>query len=128
MGQALFERAANGRHTAASAGTAPIDRLHPEVVEVMNELGIDLSDRRPHKVERSDAEKADVVVRMGCGDECPYIPGKQYLDWEIEDPTGPGIDIVLAIVSTGLPVDQVRQIRDEIAGRVDSLLAELDDH
>ena len=113
MSQALFERAAQGRHTAASAGTTPADRVHPEVVEVMGELGVDLADRSPRALDREMAEQADVVVTMGCGDECPYIPGKRYLDWELQDPKG-------------LPLDQVRALRDEIAGRVDRLVAELD--
>ena len=113
MSQALFERAAGGRHTAASAGTRPAERVHPEVVEAMGELGIDLADRRPRALDRALAEQADVVVTMGCGDECPYIPGKRYVDWELRDPSG-------------LPLDEVRAIRDEIAGRVEALLQELD--
>jgi arsenate reductase (thioredoxin) len=114
MSQALFERAAQGRHTAASAGTTPADRVHPEVVEVMGELGVDLSDRTPRALDREMAEQADVVVTMGCGDECPYIPGKRYMDWDLQDPKG-------------LPVDEVRAIRDDIAARVDRLVAELDE-
>jgi len=113
MSQALFERAAEGRHTAASAGTRPAERVHPQVVEAMGELGIDLSDRRPRVLDRGLAERADVVVTMGCGDECPYIPGKRYLDWELEDPAG-------------LPVEEVRRIRDDIQNRVGELAAELD--
>jgi len=113
MSQALFERAAGGRHTAASAGTRPAERVHPEVVEAMGELGIDLADRKPRALDRALAEQADVVVTMGCGDECPYIPGKRYVDWELRDPSG-------------LPLDEVRAIRDEIAGRVEALLQELD--
>jgi arsenate reductase (thioredoxin) len=113
MSQALFERAAHGRHTAASAGTRPAKRVHPEVVEAMGELGIDLADRKPRALDRALAEQADVVVTMGCGDECPYIPGKRYVDWELQDPSG-------------LPLDEVRAIRDEIAGRVEALLQELD--
>jgi protein-tyrosine-phosphatase len=113
MSQALFERAAQGRHTAASAGTTPAQRVHPEVVEVMRELDIDLADRTPRALDREMAERADVVVTMGCGDECPYIPGKRYIDWELQDPKG-------------LPVDQVRAIRDEIGERVGRLVAELD--
>ena len=113
MSQAFFERAAQGRHSAASAGTTPADRVHPEVVEVMGELGVDLADRTPRALDRAMAEGADVVVTMGCGDECPYIPGKRYIDWELQDPKG-------------LPLDQVRAIREEIAGRVDRLVAELD--
>jgi arsenate reductase (thioredoxin) len=113
MSQALFERAAGGRHTAASAGTRPAERVHPEVVEAMGELGIELADRRPRALDRALAEQADTVVTMGCGDECPYIPGKRYVDWELQDPSG-------------LPLDQVRAIRDEIAGRVRALVEELD--
>ena len=113
MSQALFERGAQGRHTAASAGTTPAERVHPEVVEVMRELDIDLADRTPKALDREMAERADVVVTMGCGDECPYIPGKRYIDWDLRDPKG-------------LPVDQVRAIRDEIGERVGRLVAELD--
>jgi arsenate reductase len=113
MSAALFERAAAGRHEAMSAGTTPAARVHPEVVEVMNELGIDLSDRVPRMLTRELAEQADVVVTMGCGDACPYIPGKRYLDWDLADPKG-------------RPVDEVRATRDEIADRVAGLAAELD--
>jgi arsenate reductase (thioredoxin) len=113
MSQALFERAAGGRHTPLSAGTTPGDRVHPEVVEVMRELDIDLSDRVPRALTRGLAEQADVVVTMGCGDECPYIPGKRYVDWELEDPKG-------------RPVEEVRATRDEIDRRVRALVWELD--
>jgi arsenate reductase (thioredoxin) len=113
MSQALFERAAGGRHKALSAGTTPGDRVHPEVVEVMRELGIDLADRTPRGLTRELAEQADVVVTMGCGDECPYIPGKRYLDWDLEDPKG-------------RPIDEVRETRDEIERRVKELVSELD--
>jgi arsenate reductase (thioredoxin) len=113
MSAALFERATHGRHRALSAGTTPADRVHPEVVAVMKEIGIDLADRIPRKLTRELAEQADVVVTMGCGDECPYIPGKRYVDWELEDPKG-------------RPIDEVRATRDDIAGRVNALVAELD--
>ena len=113
MSQALFERAAEGRHTAASAGTAPATRVHPEVVEAMRELGADLAGRTPQGLTRELAEEADVVVTMGCGDECPYIPGKRYIDWDLTDPKG-------------LPAGEVREIRDEIERRVTALVAELD--
>jgi arsenate reductase (thioredoxin) len=113
MSEALFRRAAEGRHQARSAGTTPGERVHPEVVEVMAELGIDLSERRPRELSREDAEWADVVVTMGCGDECPYIPGKRYLDWDLTDPKG-------------RPVEAVRETRDEIERRVRELVAELD--
>jgi arsenate reductase (thioredoxin) len=113
MSQALFDRAASGRHASRSAGTTPAGRVHPEVLEAMDELGIDLAGRRPRKLSRADAEWADVVVTMGCGDECPYIPGKRYVDWDLPDPKG-------------RPVDEVRATRDEIAARVESLIAQLD--
>ncbi|MBN1530477.1 MAG: arsenate reductase ArsC [Thermoleophilaceae bacterium] len=112
MSRALFERAAEGRHEAESAGTTPGERLHPEVVEVMSELGLDLSGQVPKKLTRELAERADVVVTMGCGDECPYIPGKRYLDWDLPDPKG-------------RPLEEVRATRDEIARRVAALVEEL---
>ena len=113
MSQALFERAAAGRHTAASAGTTPARHVHPEVVTAMAELGVDLSGRSPRPLTRDLAAEADVVVTMGCGDECPYIPGKRYLDWELDDPKD-------------LSLDEVRAIRDEIDRRVRDLVADLD--
>jgi protein-tyrosine-phosphatase len=113
MSQALFERAAGGRHSAASAGTTPADRVHPEVVEAMDELGIDVAGRTPRQLDRDAAQQADVVVTMGCGDECPYIPGTPYLDWDLPDPKG-------------RPVDEVRAVRDDIAHRVDALVRRLD--
>jgi arsenate reductase (thioredoxin) len=113
MSEALFERAVGGRHGSDSSGTHPGDRVHPTVVEAMNELGIDLSGRRPKKLTREQAEWADVVVTMGCGDECPYIPGKRYLDWDLPDPAGQ-------------PLEQVRATRDQISQRIDQLVAELD--
>jgi arsenate reductase (thioredoxin) len=112
MAEALFSQAAGGRHEARSAGTAPAERVHPEVVTAMRELGAELDDRIPQRLEQADAEWADVVVTMGCGDACPYIPGKRYVDWELDDPAGKGID-------------EVRRIRDEIALRVDALVGEL---
>jgi arsenate reductase len=113
MSQALFERAAEGRHRGLSAGTTPADRVHPEVAEVMRELGIELADHEPKLLSRELAEQADVVVTMGCGDECPYIPGRRYVDWELEDPKG-------------RPLDEVRATRDEIDRRVRELVEELD--
>jgi protein-tyrosine-phosphatase len=112
ISEALFGRAAGGLHEARSAGTTPGDRVHPEVVAVMRELGIDLAGRKPQQLTTELAEWADVVVTMGCGDECPYIPGKRYLDWDLPDPKR-------------LPVAQVRVIRDEIADRVRTLADEL---
>jgi arsenate reductase len=113
MSEALFSRAAAGRHEARSAGTEPAQGVHPEVIEAMREAGIDLSDRIPRLLERSDVEWADLVVTMGCGDSCPYIPGKRYLDWELEDPAG-------------RPLEEVRATRDEIERRTAALLSELD--
>jgi len=109
MSAALFERAG---HSALSAGTTPGDRVHPEVVEVMREVGVDLSQRVPQRLTTELAQQADVVVTMGCGDECPYIPGKRYIDWDIPDPKG-------------RPLDEVRAIRDDIARRVAALVDEL---
>lgn len=113
MSKALFERASAGRHTAESAGTQPAERVHPEVVEAMRELGIDLSRSTPRKLTTELAQTADIVVTMGCGDECPFIPGKRYIDWDLTDPKG-------------RPLDEVRRIRDDIAGRVEDLARELD--
>ena len=113
MSQALVERAAGGRHTALSAGTTPGERVHPEVVEVMRELGIDLTDRTPQLLTRELAEQADLVITVGCGDQCPYIPGKRYIDWNLPDPKG-------------RPTNEVRATRDEIQRRVGELVYELD--
>jgi arsenate reductase (thioredoxin) len=113
MSQALFERAAAGRHAALSAGTTPAEDVHPEVVEVMRELGIDLSERRPQQLTSELAEQADVVVTMGCGDACPVIPGKRYIDWNLPDPKG-------------RPREEVRATRDQIQRLVTALIAELD--
>ncbi len=113
MSQALFERAAAGRHGARSAGTTPGEHVHPEVAEAMRELGIEIGERKPRLLTTADAEWADVVVTMGCGDKCPYIPGRRYLDWDLPDPKGQSLDAV-------------RATRDEIARRVESLVTELD--
>jgi arsenate reductase len=113
MSQALFERAAAGRHEARSAGTEPAERVHPEVAEVMAEIGLDVATRRPQRLTTELAQWADVIVTMGCGDACPYVPGKRYIDWELTDPKGQ-------------PAEQVRRIRDEIAERSRQLMPELD--
>jgi protein-tyrosine-phosphatase len=112
MSKALFERASEGRHEAESAGTEPAERVHPEVIEVMREIGVDLSDRTPQKLSDELAEWADVIVTMGCGDACPYIPGKRYIDWDLPDPKG-------------LPLAEVRALRDDIAHRTEALALEL---
>src|SRR5215212_5963556 len=113
MSQALFERVAGRRHEARSAGTDPADRVHRSVVDAMRELGIELADRVPRKLENEDAEWADVVVTMGCGDACPYIPGRRYVDWELADPADQ-------------PLERVRATRDDIAAAVEALVADLD--
>jgi arsenate reductase len=113
MAEALFTRAAGGEHEARSAGSSPAERVHPEVTEVMRERGVELAGRVPQRLERADAEWADVVVTMGCGDACPYVPGRRYVDWELDDPHGQ-------------PLERVREIRDEIEARVAALVGELD--
>jgi arsenate reductase len=112
IAQALFERTAAGRHEARSAGSRPAEHVHREVVDAMLELGIDVAERMPHRLDRTDLDWADHVVTMGCGDECPVVPGKRYQDWELPDPAG-------------RPLEEVRTIRDEIAERVQGLVSEL---
>ena len=112
IAEALFTHAAGGRHQARSAGSRPTTQIHPEVVAVMAEVGIDVSRNTPHKLDQDDMEWADLVVTMGCGDECPYIPGKRYIDWELTDPAGQSLDVV-------------RGVRDDIGRRVEGLLSEL---
>ena len=112
MAEALFRAAVERRHEARSAGSAPAERVHPEVVEVMRERGVDLSGRTPHGLDRADVEWADLVVTMGCGDACPVLPGKRYVDWELDDPAG-------------RPMDEVRALRDEIERRIAALVQEL---
>jgi len=113
MSAALLERGADGRHTALSAGTTPADHVHPEVVDVMRELDIDLADRRPRLLTSELAERADIIVTMGCGDQCPYVPGRRYIDWDLPDPKGK-------------PLAEVRAIRDDIKQRVEAMIGELD--
>ena len=113
MAQALFARAADGRHGARSAGSRPAERVHPPVVAALREIGIDAAATVPRALDRDAMRWADLVVTMGCGDECPFIPGKRYLDWELTDPAG-------------RPLDEVRRVRDEIGERVRALAAELD--
>ena len=113
MSEALFERAAGGVHEVRSAGTTPADHVHTSVVDVMREEGIDLSDRKPKPLTTDLAQWADVVITMGCGDACPVIPGKHYVDWDLPDPSG-------------LPLARVREIRADISARVGLLLESLD--
>ncbi len=112
MSQALFAQAAGGQHPSRSAGTTPADRVHPEVIKVMREQQIDLSDQVPQMLTPELAAWAEVMVTMGCGDQCPFIPGTRYIDWKLPDPAG-------------RPIDEVRGTRDEIGLRVHALLAEL---
>lgn len=117
MAHAFLERLVadgGGGHEVRSAGSRAGRALHPEVVEVMGELGYDLSERTPRQLDpHADAEWADVVVTMGCGDVCPVLPGKSYVDWGLDDPMGQ-------------PLTRVRELRDEVERRVRDLAAGLD--
>jgi arsenate reductase (thioredoxin) len=110
IAQALYERRGGD---ARSAGSAPAERVHPEVVEVLREVGLEVGDRRPRGLSREDVEWAELVVTMGCGDACPVLPGKRYVDWNLADPSGQ-------------PLDEVRALRDEIDRRLGELPAELE--
>ncbi|MEP7059182.1 MAG: arsenate reductase ArsC [Actinomycetota bacterium] len=112
MAAALLDRYAQGRVRVRSAGSTPAEEIDPTVVEAMAEIGLDISKEFPKPLSTEGVEAADVVVTMGCGDACPIFPGKRYLDWELTDPAG-------------LPLDQVRRIRDDIDERVKGLLDEL---
>ncbi|MFZ1488888.1 MAG: arsenate reductase ArsC [Ilumatobacteraceae bacterium] len=115
MAAALLRHHAGDRIIVRSAGTAPADRINPAVVEAMNEIGIDLhaDGATPKKLTDSAVEASDVVITMGCGDECPFYPGKRYLDWKLEDPAGQGLDAVRVIRDQ--IDDLVRQLVDELA-------------
>ncbi len=113
MAAALLDHHGGGRVRVTSAGSAPADSVNPAVVEVMREVGLDLSKEFPKRLTTDAVRAADVVVTMGCGDACPIFPGRRYLDWTLDDPAGQG-------------VEAVRRIRDEIDRRVRALLAELD--
>jgi protein-tyrosine-phosphatase len=112
MAAGLLHHRAAGRVRVRSAGSAPATELNPAVVEVMSELGIDISREFPKPLTTDSVHAADVVITMGCGDACPVFPGKRYEDWELDDPAG-------------LPLAEVRRIRDQIGFRVDNLLEEL---
>ena len=105
MAQALYERLGG---SARSAGSEPADEVHPVVVDVMREVGVDVEDRVPRRLERADVEWADLVVTMGCGDACPVLPGKRYVEWNLVDPAG-------------LCLTDARELRDDIARRVAEL-------
>jgi protein-tyrosine-phosphatase len=112
MAAALLSSRGGDRVEVTSAGSAPASSLNPAVVAAMAEIGLDISREVPKALSPGAARAADVVITMGCGDACPVYPGKRYLDWNLPDPAG-------------LPVQDVRPIRDEIAKRVDVLLTEL---
>ena len=112
MALGFFEQMAGDRAIAYSAGSEPADRINPSAISVMAEVGIDIAAQRPKRWTDDMLEAADVVVTMGCGDTCPFIPGRRYLDWTLADPAGQS-------------ADAVRPIRDEIEGRVMQLLTEL---
>jgi arsenate reductase len=112
MASGLLQRKAGDRIRVISAGSEPADQLNPAVVEAMAEVGIDISAERPKKLEDGMVRESDVVITMGCGDACPIYPGKRYEDWELVDPAGKDLETV-------------RGIRDEIAGRIDALVADL---
>jgi protein-tyrosine-phosphatase len=115
MSEALLARAAAGRHRALSAGSEaePSGGPHPVVVTAMQELGLDVAPHRPRPLTPELAAEADVVVTMGCGDACPVVPGTRVLDWELTDPKDQ-------------PLEEVRAVRDDIARRIEALVAELD--
>jgi protein-tyrosine-phosphatase len=113
MAAALLDHLAAGRVRVTSAGSEPADQLNPAVVQAMAEIGLDITSEYPKPLTAGQVQAADVVITMGCGDACPVYPGKRYLDWDLPDPAG-------------LPLDQVRPIRDEIGRRVRSLLTEME--
>jgi arsenate reductase len=112
MAAALLHREAAGRIRVTSAGSQPADELNPSVVRAMAEVGLDISREIPKRLTTDQVDAADVVITMGCGDACPVYPGKRYIDWDLPDPAG-------------LPVEDVRPIRDEIHKRVTALVAAL---
>jgi arsenate reductase (thioredoxin) len=112
MAAALMNDLSQGSVEVRSAGSEPAAQVNPAVVEVMAEIGIDIAAGQPRLLTYTDVKAADVVITMGCGDACPYYPGKRYEDWDLEDPAGKG-------------VDATRPIRDEIQRRVEILLEEL---
>jgi arsenate reductase len=112
MAAGWLQHLADGLIDVLSAGSEPAESINPAAVAAMDEIGIDLRGRAPRRWDMADLEAADVVVTMGCGDTCPVLPGKRYVDWPLDDPAGQG-------------VDAVRPIRDEIERRVRGLIAEL---
>jgi arsenate reductase len=112
MAQGWLSHLAGGRVEVRSAGSEPGDQINPVAVEAMREVGIDITAEHPKILTVDAVRESDVVITMGCGDTCPIFPGKHYEDWDLEDPAGKGIDTV-------------RRVRDEIRGRVETLLGEL---
>jgi arsenate reductase len=112
MAAGFLTALSDGEVEVRSAGSAPAGAVNPAAVEAMREVGIDLTDQTPKLLTADAVEASDVVITMGCGDTCPVFPGKRYLDWDLPDPAGQG-------------VEAVRPIRDEIRARVETLLAEL---
>jgi arsenate reductase (thioredoxin) len=112
MAAGWLQHLAGDRVRVLSGGSDPAERINPSAVEAMREVGIDITRNHPKRWNDETVEAADVVVTMGCGDVCPVLPGKRYLDWELDDPAGKG-------------VDEVRPVRDEIAARVRQLMTEL---
>ena len=112
MAAGLLRAAANGRVNVMSAGTAPGERVNPMAVQAMREIGIDISEAAPSRLTTADVVAADVCITMGCGDTCPLVPGTEYRDWAVDDPSGQ-------------PTEVVRRVRDDIADRVRALMVEL---
>ena len=112
MAAAWLKSLAGDRIEIWSAGSEPADQVNPVAVEAMREVGIDITGETPKILTTDSVSRADVVITMGCGDTCPYLPGKRYLDWELTDPAGQGIDVV-------------REVRDDIKGRIETLMSEL---
>ena len=113
MAAAFLTHLAGDKVEVRSAGSAPADSINPAVVEALKEVGIDISNEQPKVLTTSAVEQSDVVITMGCGDACPFFPGKRYLDWKLNDPAGQG-------------VASVRPIRDEIKVLITNLIAEID--
>lgn len=113
MAAGFLTELAGDRVEVRSAGTQPGDQVNPSAVAAMGEIGIDISENFPKKLTDESVKDSDYIITMGCGDECPYFPGKTYLDWPLDDPAGQG-------------VEAVRPIRDEIRKKIEALIAEID--
>jgi arsenate reductase len=112
MAAAWLEHLAAGRAVALSGGSEPVSEVNPRAVQVMAEVGIDITRAVPKRWSDADLDEADVIVTMGCGDTCPFVPGKRYEDWEVDDPADQ-------------PIERVREIRDDLERRVEALLASI---